>query len=158
LSPICCPQCGSSRLYRNGWRYLRDGSAVQRWLCRECFYRFSETTQNKSKEHFQPESIFETKASYYPDTTSFNSQIRAFRANGAKNLDSAEKHVQSAGISLQTRADAKGKIVEFSFWLLKQGYAPSTTKGRVKRLNRLIRLGADLSNEDSVKQIIATQE
>jgi integrase len=37
-----CPQCGSSRLYRDGLRNLNDGSTVQRWLCRSCGYRFSE--------------------------------------------------------------------------------------------------------------------
>lgn len=38
-----CPQCGSSRLYRDGLRTLNDGSTVQRWLCRSCGYRFSES-------------------------------------------------------------------------------------------------------------------
>jgi integrase/recombinase XerD len=118
-------------------------------LCRDCGRRFSE-----AKFLQKPKSWRLNRSAPLPS----NSQISAFRANGAKNLDSAEKHIQSAGISLQTTADAKGKIVEYSFWLLKQGYAPSTIKGRVKRLNRLLRLGADLNDEDSVKQIIATQE
>jgi integrase len=38
-----CPQCGSNRLYRDGLRYLADGSSVQRWLCRNCGSRFSES-------------------------------------------------------------------------------------------------------------------
>jgi integrase len=54
--------------------------------------------------------------------------------------------------------DSKGKIVEYGFWLLRQGYSEATIKGRIKRLNRLVRLGADFCNEDSVKAIIATQE
>jgi len=33
-----CPECGSNRLYRDGFRYLADGSQVQRWLCRDCSY------------------------------------------------------------------------------------------------------------------------
>src|SRR3990170_3588604 len=36
-----CPQCASERLYKDGMRYLSDGESVQRWLCRECCYRFS---------------------------------------------------------------------------------------------------------------------
>jgi len=55
-------------------------------------------------------------------------------------------------------ANIKGKIVEYSFWLLKQGYSQATIKGRTKRLNRLVRLGTDLSDEESVKGIIATQQ
>jgi hypothetical protein len=37
-----CPECGSRLLYKDGLRYLRDGSSLQRWLCRKCGYRFSE--------------------------------------------------------------------------------------------------------------------
>jgi len=36
-----CPMCGSERLFRDGLRKLRDGSSIQRWLCRGCGYRFS---------------------------------------------------------------------------------------------------------------------
>jgi integrase/recombinase XerD len=39
-----CPECGSKLLYRDGLRYLEDGSTVQRWLCRSCSYRFSESS------------------------------------------------------------------------------------------------------------------
>ncbi|MGC8999342.1 MAG: IS1/IS1595 family N-terminal zinc-binding domain-containing protein, partial [Candidatus Bathyarchaeia archaeon] len=46
-SDIQCPQCGSKRLYRDGLRYLADGSSVQRWLCRECAYRFTDPKQTK---------------------------------------------------------------------------------------------------------------
>lgn len=38
----CCPECGSNSLYKDGLRCLKDGSTIQRWLCRSCFYRFSE--------------------------------------------------------------------------------------------------------------------
>jgi integrase len=37
-----CPQCGSNKLYKDGMRYTSNGS-VQRWLCRSCGYRFSES-------------------------------------------------------------------------------------------------------------------
>jgi integrase len=37
-----CPECSSNRLYRAGKRYRADGSEVQRWLCRDCDYRFSD--------------------------------------------------------------------------------------------------------------------
>jgi hypothetical protein len=32
------------RLYRAGLRYLSNGKTVQRWLCRNCGYRFSESS------------------------------------------------------------------------------------------------------------------
>ncbi len=40
--PPACPECGSQKLYKDGLRYLTDGSSVQRWLCRLCGYRFSQ--------------------------------------------------------------------------------------------------------------------
>lgn len=38
-----CPKCGSALHYRDGLRYLRTGKTVQRWLCRKCGFRFSES-------------------------------------------------------------------------------------------------------------------
>ena len=71
-------------------------------------------------------------------------------------MESTTETKTVAGIS--SLQNAKGKIVEFSFWLLKQGYSQATIKGCAKLLNRLINLGADFNNEDSIKEIIATQE
>jgi len=41
-----CPECGSSKLFKDGFRYRRDGSVKQRFLCRVCGFRFS-NPQNK---------------------------------------------------------------------------------------------------------------
>jgi len=57
-----------------------------------------------------------------------------------------------------TLKGVKGKIVEYSFWLLKQGYARSTIKGRTKLIKRLTKLGANLYDPESVKEIIAKHE
>jgi predicted RNA-binding Zn-ribbon protein involved in translation (DUF1610 family) len=37
---IKCPQCGCERVYKDGIRYTTSGE-VQRYLCRNCGYRFS---------------------------------------------------------------------------------------------------------------------
>jgi len=68
----------------------------------------------------------------------------------------AEK-IPSAGV-LSPQAEARGQIVGFSFWLLKQGYSKATIVGRVKLLNRLLRLGANFTDEESIKEIIAKQQ
>jgi integrase len=39
-----CPECSSSRIDKAGLRYLSDGSSVQRYLCRVCGYRFSQSS------------------------------------------------------------------------------------------------------------------
>ncbi|MGQ9507681.1 MAG: DUF7838 family putative zinc beta-ribbon protein, partial [Candidatus Bathycorpusculaceae bacterium] len=43
---LCCPQCGSQRLYKDGIRYTLNGQS-QRWLCRDCNYRFTEPNHNR---------------------------------------------------------------------------------------------------------------
>jgi integrase/transcription elongation factor Elf1 len=50
-----CPQCGNSKLYKDGFRYTIEGQ-IQRLLCRTCGYRFSEGCNNgKVKVHVFPE-------------------------------------------------------------------------------------------------------
>jgi DNA-directed RNA polymerase subunit RPC12/RpoP len=39
---VKCPRCSSQRLFRDGVRYIADSLGIQRWLCRDCGYRFSE--------------------------------------------------------------------------------------------------------------------
>ncbi|MGB9778909.1 MAG: IS1/IS1595 family N-terminal zinc-binding domain-containing protein, partial [Candidatus Bathyarchaeales archaeon] len=48
-----CPSCGSNRLYKDGLRYLSDGSSVQRWLCRNCGYRFSNPNHTGSTRQWK---------------------------------------------------------------------------------------------------------
>jgi len=40
-----CPQCGSLKVWKDGVRQTSHGD-VQRWLCRDCGFRFSESKQN----------------------------------------------------------------------------------------------------------------
>ena len=57
--PSKCPECGSSRVWRDGLRYLSDGRALQRWLCRSCGFRFSEATTHSKVKLNVPCQIFE---------------------------------------------------------------------------------------------------
>jgi integrase len=57
-----------------------------------------------------------------------------------------------------TPSETKAKIVEYSFWLLKQGYAESTITGRTKLLKILAKRGANLFDPESVKEVIAKQK
>ena len=58
-SLLTCPECGGKRLYRDGLRYLRDGSTAQRWLCRSCGYRFSDIGRFQSGKAFNNSNISE---------------------------------------------------------------------------------------------------
>jgi len=42
-SKLVCPECGSSKLYKDGLHHTNEGQ-VQRYLCRVCGYRFSQSS------------------------------------------------------------------------------------------------------------------
>jgi integrase len=63
-----------------------------------------------------------------------------------------------AGATEITDAEVKGKIVEFLWWLKKQGYKPDTILTRVKRIRRLAKLRANLFDPEDVKDVIARQD
>jgi integrase len=71
-------------------------------------------------------------------------------------LDSATETKTVAGES--TNKDIKGKIIEFLWWMQKQGYRESTITSRAARLQRLINLKANLLDPESVKEVIAKQK
>lgn len=55
-------------------------------------------------------------------------------------------------------ATVQGKIVEFAWWMQKQGYKESTYTGRVKHIKTLVRRGANLLDPESIKKVIALQK
>ena len=63
---------------------------------------------------------------------------------------------QAAGATEQT-ADIKGKIIEFAWWMKKQGYSDATIEGRARVLKVLMKRGANVLDPESVKDIIARQ-
>jgi integrase/transposase-like protein len=169
---IRCPQCGSEKTWRDGIRYSGFGQ-VQRYICRRCGYRFSDpealreiqakvqgiyrggkvSAESKSSgmsEHVQ--RILTKSLKSIQDIPSTR-QICVNQAKGAKNLAVAENQTQAAGVAPQQSADVKGKIVEFAWWLQKQGY--SSAKNRVSMIKQLVSLGANLWDPESVKDILA---
>ncbi|MGD0643379.1 MAG: tyrosine-type recombinase/integrase [Candidatus Bathyarchaeia archaeon] len=139
---IFCPQCHSTKLYRDGIRYLADGSGVQRWLCRTCAYRFSEKLlQKKLKWSINS-----------PIALELNSQLCAIKQE-AKKLTTAIETKTIAGESLE----AKGKIIEFAWWMKKQGYKDGTTLSRTKLLKIMVKRGANLYDPETIKDVIAKQ-
>ena len=56
------------------------------------------------------------------------------------------------------KAEIKGDIIEFLWRMKKQGYADLTIESKNQILQRLIRLGANLNDPESVKEILARQK
>lgn len=147
-----CTQCGSTKVWRDAKRQSSFGYEIQRWYCRNCGHRFSDPNDSKNAaEHRKLIQKLEAKTLKTPPRIYSNSQICVTET---KNLAAEQQKPEV----LQRNIEAdKGKIVEFSFWMLKQGYSEATIKGRIKLLNRLLRLGANLNDQDSVKGVIAQQ-
>jgi integrase len=129
-----CPECHSKRNWKDGLRETNFGS-VQRFICRDCGFRFSE----KSNIAFQ---------------TNSGRQLCAI-------FEEAKKLVTTAKINIAAGEVNKiehGKIIEFAWKMQKRGLSESTIKNRTKWLSRLTKLGADLMNPDSVETVLATEK
>lgn len=143
MCPLACTSCHSSRLFKNGLRKLRTGEKVQTYICRECGYRFTEPglLQVSSERPLNSSGgIF------------VGSQICA---QEAKNLEPQTETKTVAGEI--TQQDTKGKIVEFSWWMKKQGYKDGTILSRTKLLKIMVKRGANLYDPETIKDVIAKQ-
>jgi len=72
--------------------------------------------------------------------------------NLAKQVPQQEK---AAGATLP---EQKGKVIEYAWWLKKEGYRPSTIQVRTRYLRYLIRLGANILQPNNVKETVARQD
>lgn len=142
-----CPECTSQRLYKDGVRQTNSGD-VQRYLCRDCGYRFSERGVGVSKSF----NMTSGKGSIC--------QIGAdpFAHGQVRNLAAIEPLKEGpAGATTISDADLKGKIVKFFCYMEKQGYAEATTQTYYQILRMLAKNGANLDDPESVKEVIAKQ-
>jgi len=120
---------------------LRDGfwtkgnDAVQRFLCKECGYRFSEA-----------KNIYGN----YENNT--ERQICVLN-RGAKNLEPAITKI--AG---ETIPDTKSALFQFLWWQKKEGYSEGTIVTRLKLLRILIKRGGNIESSDSMKTVICEQK
>jgi ribosomal protein S27AE len=104
-----------------------NGKKIQRWLCSRCGYRFSKHTNTPPP-------------TFYPSQGGINLAIL---------MEKGEKPALAGDIA--------EKIVQFLWWMKKQGYAESTIMRRVKVLEVLCKRGANLYDPESVKEVISRQ-
>lgn len=211
--PPKCPECGSTKTWKDGLRYLNDGRAVQRYICRSCGFRFSETSAQPFKKldvaeqgrfkMLQPSSDlakapmcdpnFAVKEipndSPFPTGEDVSAHNPSIVTIAGKNLNKLRSHDSNAEcrvgegptknsakavqaltqIEVETEkraagaakklneAEVKGKLVEFAWWMKKQGYSEATIERRVRLLKTLSNRGANLLDPESVKETIAKQ-
>jgi len=199
---LVCPECRSSLIWKDGMRHTRNGD-IQRYICRSCGFRFSESITNRqvkvnisgqvfeepdSGKNLPEANILQCDLSLKPSVENlpfqsgedvashsgskvtivekglnrfrdYSSDCQVCARQDAKNLVKVKtRQKQAAGATKETEADTKGKIIEFLWYLKKNGYSPSTIELYNTWLHVLMKLGANLRCPESVKETIALQE
>ena len=169
--PTKCPECSSLRIWKDGLRYVKSETgttAVQRYICRSCGRRFSETDPAPPSPHRRKPSPERKKNadlfdSYLkPNTTDYKAngptlpcQVCVAETQGAKNLVKVEtRQEKPMREGTAQTADVKGKIIEFLWHLKKQGLSEKTANLRCWFLEKFLERGGDLSDPESIKAVI----
>lgn len=137
-----CPECGSPKSWKAGKRYL-GSLKVQRYLCRECGYRFSN-------------SEFSRKTKISLANQRRHNQICVTETKVAKNLDAAKQKQKAAGEKTRNSTDLNSELFNYSWWMKKNGYAESTIRVWTNTLSTLKKLGGNLSDPESIKVVLTS--
>ena len=154
---VCCPECTSQKVWKDGLRYI-GGHAIQRFLCRKCGFRFSAGSRFEAGSNPAGFSYLEPNRHGLNRRSGLsNRQICVSQTKGAKNLADMQ------GKTRIERPQREGtlsqqKIIDYIWFMKKNGRAESTILSRVKLIKRLAKLGADLYDPEDVKRVIASQE
>ncbi len=129
---VKCPECRSLKKFKDGKRELSNGETKQRYVCRNCGYRYT----------------YPTSLSIVLDNKG-NSQISATK--GAKNLVSAQK-LNICARDAKLPAETAGLIAQFLAYLEKEGFCKESEYPNL--IKRLAKLGANLLDPETVKETI----
>lgn len=134
-----CPECNSSKTCKAGNRYVQ-GQKIQRYLCRDCGFRFTDPSFNKK--------VFKGSINEVQQTE--NCQICVTLTKEAKNLAAKQRKEV-----LQENGETK-ILIDYSMHLLKDGKAESTIETYTKLL-KVLDKRCELFDPEAVKKVIATQ-
>lgn len=133
--PNCPNRCKSGKIHRDGLRYNKNNSVIQRWKCTCCGERFSD------------------KALKSPQGLVNSCQICA---EEAKNLEPVQLHGKTHPFcsgDAKLTAETKGLLTQFYAYLEKEAY--SAESDYVDKVKHLAILGADLKDPENVKNVIS---
>ena len=181
---VRCPECGSQRVWKDGLRYT--GSAeIQRYLCRNCYYRFSHIEGSEPSERLQilHTLILKSKAPkpYYwsrlgdvstpgkaalTSTTKPEPKIRREPCSQHEAVSEMEEESRTqetvAGATKKQPLDPqsiKGIITQYLAYLESEGYYKDHDYDHayVRLIRLLAKRGANLLDPEDVKSAIAKQ-
>ena len=159
----CCPECGSAKTWKDGIRETRLGP-VQRWICRSCGYRFSDPKFNglgtsKSLQTVYTKPLKSKPTIHSSRRVSSESQGRGASAllTGGHCLAKVEtrKQERAAGATKPDKAINIGKLIDFAWHLKKEGASKDTIITYSSLLRKLVKLGANILDPESVKTVLA---
>ena len=156
-TPIC-PECGSESLYKDGLRYLADGSSVQRYLCRVCSYRFS--WPRRERQH-KTKDLKSEHAITLGECSSRALALLERRLEGAMSniKEKTGSGPINAGATLESsNTDVRSELLNFAWTLKKQGLASETITNYTSKLKLLAENGANLLDPETVKAVLAKLE
>jgi len=167
-----CPECGSAKAWKDGIRETAFGP-VQRYLCRNCAYRFSDPNSKQLQRFFNGSGMSEhverihtkklksetailtyCRVSDEPIKRASTGQLRLVKSLAEVETRNQER---AAGATKLDVAITKGKLLEYAWLLKKRGLSESTMRDRLYRLTTLTEKGSDLMNPDSVETVLATE-
>ena len=150
-SKLTCPECGSSRIVKDGLRYTNQGD-IQRFYCKNCGYRFSKNNSAPPRAHNRKSSSKSEKnvsifGSYLPPNTN---QLKANRLtstcqvcderNGSRKDPLSQRKMKHTGSGragvLQTTEDRNlAKVETRQEKAQREGTEtdPETTKGLITK-------------------------
>jgi hypothetical protein len=134
---------------------LEDESIVQRWLCRDCGFRFCDPEQlhvHKRMFRITERRLAKPLKAY---AWRSNRQIGATETKGAKNLDPEQTSVQEVP---EKREDIRGRLVQHAWTMKQEGYAAETIRMNGSCLRALMARGANLADPTSVKDALAREQ
>ena len=164
-----CPECGSAKTWKDGIRETAFGP-VQRYLCRSCGYRFSDPNSKQAQTLFNGSGMSEHVETIHTKKLKSETAILTYcrvsdelyeRASTGqlrlvKSLAEVEARQENAQREGTTQtAEIKGKIVEFLWYLTKQGKSKYTIDNRKCMLETLVKFGANLLDPEDIKDKIA---
>jgi len=155
-----CPECGSERLYKDGLRYLSNGQNVQRYLCRDCGYRFSWPRAERRSPHEAKDLKGEQGLTVNECSSRALALLERSVEGAMSEVEESEKRAAGAitpNQLSQTSRDVKSVIFNFKWSLKKEGYSEATIEDYGYILEVLAKRGADIFNPESVKEVIAKQ-
>lgn len=137
-SPLC-PQCKTKKVWRDGLRFPMFGEPIQRWLCRDCGYRFSDPTDVlRAKKEFEQVETIETKILKSQDAIVMSRQICV---KETKNLAAEQKQME---VPRGNEINPQIAIAELVWYLKRKNYSEDTINSYQYNLRYIKKLGVNL--------------